>query len=333
MAPTPTVNQSVRTLKQQGDKAYASRDFGSAIERYSEALEIAEDAVVLSNRSATHAQKQNHEKALSDAQRAMKLQPSWPRLYHRCGHSLFHLGRFTEAIKSFEAGLKLDPEDSHLIDGLKDLLQYTEPALGNGGEKEYIEPKEEEAPTAPAAPKEEPASAFSPQPRRPGAFSAAAKGGGASPTAGAHTKSASGDAPPTADELRDKGNGFYRAGKFSAAIKAYNGAVDANPDDARNWANRAAAQIGMLSEFGKGMPPAKLRENPYYANSLNDLNKATALDSMYVKAWARKGQLHAMVGELQQAVTAFERGLAVDESSPECRQGRDQCRAKMGYSA
>mmetsp|Transcript_74513 Transcript_74513/g.136159 ORF Transcript_74513/g.136159 Transcript_74513/m.136159 type:complete len:332 (-) Transcript_74513:39-1034(-) len=331
MVPTPAVNPSVRTLKQQGDKAYASRDFGSAIERYSEALEIVEDAVVLSNRSATHAQKQNHEKALNDAQRAMKLQPSWPRLYHRCGHSLFHLGRFTEAIKSFEAGLKLDPEDSFLVDGLKDLLQYTEPALGNGGEKEYVEP-EEEAPAAPAAPSEEPAGAFSPPPRRSGAFSAAAAGGGASPTAGAQTKSASDDAPPTADELRDKGNGFYRAGKFSAAIKAYNAAVDANPDDARNWANRAAAQIGMLSEFGKGMPPAKLRENPYYANSLNDLNKAIALDSKYVKAWARKGQLHAMVSEFQQAVTAFERGLAVDESSRECRQGRDQCRAKMGYA-
>merc|ERR1719235_2551991 len=112
MTVVPDVDPSIRSLKQQGDKAYASRDFAAAVERYSEALDSIEDAVVLSNRSATYAQRRRFDKALSDAERALKLQPEWPRVHHRHGHALFHLGHYSDAMQAFEDGLKLDPEDS-----------------------------------------------------------------------------------------------------------------------------------------------------------------------------------------------------------------------------
>lgn len=333
MTVAPAVHPSVRAAKQQGDKAYTSRDFAAAVERYSEAIDNIEDAVVLSNRSATYAQRRRFDKALGDAERALKLQPSWPRLHHRHGHALFHLGRYSDAIQAFEVGLKLDPEDSALKEGLAKLQGYTEAAASdNVGELES-EPAEPEpacslAPATPATPEAAPG-ATSPSGRKPGAFSARA-GAPATPAMPSSPSAGTGadETGPTTAELREKGNNFFRTGKYSAAIRAYDEAIRSDKSDARSWANRAAAQMALLAEFGKGMPPDKMRGNPYYNNALSDLTQALSMDSKYIKAWARKGQLHSMVGDLQQAVNAFERGLMIDPGSQECRAGRDACRAQ-----
>jgi len=126
MVAPPTPHSSVLALKQQGDKAYLARDFVSAIEHYSEGLERFEDPVILSNRSASYAQRRQFEKARSDAERALKLQPKWPRLYHRLGHALFHLGQYSEAVQTLERGLKLDPDDKPLSEALGRSKAYTE---------------------------------------------------------------------------------------------------------------------------------------------------------------------------------------------------------------
>lgn len=301
MASPPRVLASVAALKQQGDKAYAGRDFAAAIERYSEALEIAEDVVVLSNRSATHAQRRHFDKALFDAERALQLNADWPKLYHRKGHALFDLGRFDDAIEAFEAGLALDSTDVWLQEAAERARQYTE-----------------RDPTAPP-----PAARAAPRPAAPrqrggGAFSSRAPA--PSPEDGAATGAA-----PSGEELRERGNDAFRQGKHSAAVKHYSDAIRANPKDAKAHCNRAAAQIGLLDEFGKNLPPAQMRINPYYENAMSDLTEALAIDSGYVKAWARKGQLHLKVGEIQQAMSAYQRGLQLDPDSPDCEAGRTAC--------
>jgi len=315
MVAPPAVHSSVLALKQQGDKAYVARDFAAAVERYSEALESVEDVVVLSNRSATHAQRRRFDKALVDADRALKLQPGWPRLHHRRGHALFHLGRYSEAIRAFEAGVKLDPEDGTLRDALGKALVYTEPD-----------------PNAPAP------SAASAARKRPGSSSAGVAAGAApmapsgsssgAPAAAATTATAPGGAgsggSPSADELREKGNTFFRQGKHSSAVRAYTEALELSPDP-KLWANRAAAQMEMLKEFGKGQSPEQARANPYYQNAMQDLEKSLSADPRYVKAWARKGQLYCMGGEVRQAMTAYERGLAIDPASKDCQTGKDSC--------
>lgn len=328
MISAPPLHPSCRDLKQQGDKAYASRDFISAVDAYSEALDNVEDAVVLSNRSAAYAQRRFFDKALNDAERALRLQPSWPRLHHRRGHALFHLCRYSDAIDAFEAGLKLDPEDSLLKEGIAKIPEFTMPAESEDvGEKRPLSQSsapDVREPKSSAVSSESTAEATSKPSRRPGAFSSRTTG--TSGTSASATSSGADVEKPSADELREKGNGFFRAGKFSAAIRAYDEAIRTDGSDARCWANRAASQMSMLAEFGKGMPPEKLRGNPYYNNSLSDLEKALSLDSKYAKAWARKGQLHFMVGEWQQASNAYERGLLVDPNSAECLAGRQACK-------
>jgi len=176
MAPAPPVHPSVQALKQQGDKSYEVRDYAGAIERYSEALEAAEDVVVLSNRSATYAQRRRFDKALADADRALKLKPAWPRLHHRRGFALFHSGKYGEAIASFEHGLRLDPADQPLQDALTKARRYVEPIPSAapqrprraGAFSQKAPPAPAPAPAAPAAAPTAAAAPPAPAPRPTG---------------------------------------------------------------------------------------------------------------------------------------------------------------------
>eukprot|EP00434_Breviolum_minutum_P006198 symbB.v1.2.005465.t1/scaffold260.1/size426026/16 len=128
-----------------------------------------------------------------------------------------------------------------------------------------------------------------------------------------------------AGSKKERGNAFFRDGNHSKAVRAYDEAIRANPSDARCWANRAAAQMAMLAEFGRGLSPAALRTNPYYNNSLDDLKQSLKLDEKYIKAWARLGQLHAMASEFSEAMAAYEKGLALDPEHPDCLAGKRAC--------
>jgi len=328
MAPPP-VHPEVKTLKERGDQAYAGRDFAAATECYSEALESTQDAVVLSNRSATYAQRRRFDKALLDADKALKLCPGWSRLYHRRGHALFHLGRYNEAMAALEEGLKLDGQDKVLLEAIAKMKEYTAPGDDfwvpeQPEPKAVVKEQPKEAPVKEAA-KDASAEAKAPaKGARAGAFSQArAKANTDSKAEG--TKPAQGK---SAEELREKGNSLFREGNHSKAVRAYDEAIRADSSDARCWANRAAAQMAMLSEFGQGLSPAAMRTNPYFTNSMNDLSESLKLDAKYTKAWARKGQLHAMAAEYSDALAAYDRGLAVDPTHPDCLAGRRFCQTR-----
>lgn len=176
MVPTPSVHPAVAALKQNGDKAYAARDYAASLERYSEALEGYQDAVVLSNRSATHAQRRRFDKAIADADKGLTLAPRWFRLHHRRGHALFHLGRLEEAVAAFATGLELNPQDRHLLEAVAKLRDYTEEVEQQAGAEtpwtHHAEPSTSSAPAVTAAAK---------QRSRAGAFSKATTGAPSSP--------------------------------------------------------------------------------------------------------------------------------------------------------
>ena len=53
--------------------------------------------------------------------------------------------------------------------------------------------------------------------------------------------------PQKADEAREQGNTFFKAGNFPEAVKAYTEAIKRAPEDARGYGNRAAAYIKLAS--------------------------------------------------------------------------------------
>ncbi|KAH9017984.1 chaperone [Lactarius pseudohatsudake] len=102
------------TLKAEGNKAFAAKDYDVAIDLFSKALDLDQNNFVLwSNRSAAKSGKRDWDGALADAEQCIKVNPTWAKGYARKGAALHGQRRYVEAIETYEAGLKI--EDSPAI--------------------------------------------------------------------------------------------------------------------------------------------------------------------------------------------------------------------------
>eukprot|EP00854_Cymbomonas_tetramitiformis_P002506 gene2506-3252_t len=105
--------------KERGNEAFQQGDYAKAVTQYSMAIRMDKNNHVLfSNRSASHAGVGNYEKALEDADRCIKLAPKWGKGFARKGAALVGLGQGAEAVKIYLEGLKVEPENEMLKDGL-----------------------------------------------------------------------------------------------------------------------------------------------------------------------------------------------------------------------
>eukprot|EP00736_Rhodelphis_marinus_P013691 Rmarinus@m.7419 len=108
-------------LKVQGNAALKS-DPAKAVELYSEAIKLTpENHVLYSNRSAAYASLGKYAEALQDGNKTIELKPDWPKGYGRKGTALRFLGRLDEALESYEAGLKHNPGDPTLTEGMREV--------------------------------------------------------------------------------------------------------------------------------------------------------------------------------------------------------------------
>ncbi|CAH0775335.1 unnamed protein product [Bemisia tabaci] len=121
----------VNELKDKGNAALQANNFVEALKYYSEAIELdSSNHVLFSNRSAAYAKSGNYIKALEDAEKTVELKPDWPKGYSRKGSALAYLRRFDESIKAYEEGLKLDPNNAQLKEGLKEVKDQMENPIG-----------------------------------------------------------------------------------------------------------------------------------------------------------------------------------------------------------
>uniref|UniRef100_A0A7S0ENX4 Uncharacterized protein n=1 Tax=Hanusia phi TaxID=3032 RepID=A0A7S0ENX4_9CRYP len=107
--------------KTKGNEAFKKGEFDRALEHYSRALETAENHVIRSNRSACFSQLGQHEKALVDAEEAIRLAPSWPKGYSRKAAALFFMGELDQAHAAYSRALELDPKDELVRQALADV--------------------------------------------------------------------------------------------------------------------------------------------------------------------------------------------------------------------
>jgi len=122
-------------LKRQGNTALQEGHMEEAIRLYSEAIRLDPDNHILySNRSAAYAKLQEYEKALEDAEKTVTLKPDWAKGYSRMGTTLLFLRRYSEAEEVYLNGLKCNPDNQQLKDGLVDTRKYLEDYLERGAE-------------------------------------------------------------------------------------------------------------------------------------------------------------------------------------------------------
>jgi len=104
--------------KKLGDEAFKSKDYGKAIEHYTEAIKenprngSQSKHVLLSNRSASYAASKNWDKALEDALACIQARPDFSKAWSRKGAALVGKGDADGAIKAYKRCLDLDPANA-----------------------------------------------------------------------------------------------------------------------------------------------------------------------------------------------------------------------------
>ncbi|KAG7096593.1 hypothetical protein E1B28_004012 [Marasmius oreades] len=109
-------------LKDQGNKAFAAKDWDKAIDLFTQAIAIdPKNHVLYSNRSASYAGKKVWTSALKDAEQCIEVNPQWSKGYARKGAALHGARKYDEAIEAYNAGLKIEDSPA-LRKGLQEVM-------------------------------------------------------------------------------------------------------------------------------------------------------------------------------------------------------------------
>lgn len=86
-------------------------DFFKAIALYTEAISLHETTVLYSNRSMAHSKLEAYGAAVTDAELAIELDPSYVKAYYRRAAGNFALQKYKLSVKDFKHVCKLVPKD------------------------------------------------------------------------------------------------------------------------------------------------------------------------------------------------------------------------------
>ncbi|KIW70333.1 hypothetical protein PV04_02612 [Phialophora macrospora] len=114
-------------LKAEGNKAFAAKDFKTAVEKFSQAIELdPTNHVLYSNRSGAYASLKDYQAALDDANKTTEIKPDWAKGWGRKGAAQHGLGDLVGAKDAFEEALKLDPSNAQAQQGLQAVTRAIE---------------------------------------------------------------------------------------------------------------------------------------------------------------------------------------------------------------
>ncbi|KAF7008475.1 hypothetical protein CFC21_023219 [Triticum aestivum] len=119
-------------LKLEGNKAYETKDYDTAILMYNMALKFDDpkdiDASIYANKSLCWLRLGVGDEALSDAQACIRLWPDWGKGYYRQGEAFRFLQDYASAYTAFVKASELDPQNPKIANALRDLLERTKGA-------------------------------------------------------------------------------------------------------------------------------------------------------------------------------------------------------------
>ncbi|CAR27051.1 hypothetical protein ZYGR_0I03240 [Zygosaccharomyces rouxii] len=107
------LKSKAESLKLEGNKAMAGKDYELAIKKYSEAISVVPtNAVYYANRAAAHSSLKNYDEAIKDAESAVKVDSSYSKGYSRLGYAKFAQGKSEEALEAYKKVLDIEGDSA-----------------------------------------------------------------------------------------------------------------------------------------------------------------------------------------------------------------------------
>lgn len=121
---SPEAKKRAAESKSRGDEAFKRNDYHTAIDSYTQAIDLnPSDGTLFSNRSLCWMKLGQAEQALADAKACRALRPDWSKACYREGAALRLLLRFDEAANAFYEGVTLDPESKELVNAFREAVE------------------------------------------------------------------------------------------------------------------------------------------------------------------------------------------------------------------
>ncbi|XP_069744958.1 E3 ubiquitin-protein ligase TTC3 isoform X2 [Narcine bancroftii] len=112
--------QECEDYRERGNNEFVKKNFKAAVNYYSRAIELCPDSKILyGNRALCFYRVENFRKAMSDAKRAIILNPDWAKGHYRFCDSLFSMGEQKRAIEANTRAQELCKNDPN---GVQDLI-------------------------------------------------------------------------------------------------------------------------------------------------------------------------------------------------------------------
>ncbi|NXK97052.1 RPAP3 protein, partial [Formicarius rufipectus] len=246
--------------KEKGNKYFKQGNFDEAIECYTRGMHSDPyNPVLPTNRASAFYRMKKFAVAESDCNLALALDKNYIKAYARRGAARFALKNLQGAKEDYEKVLELDANNFEAKTELKKIDQ----ALSS---KETSEQK---------------------------AFEGVARTG---LTDGEKQCIEEQQLKQKAIAEKDLGNGYFKEGKYEAAIECYSRGIAADGTNALLPANRAMAYL-------------KIEK---YEEAEDDCTQALLLDASYSKAFARRGAARVALGKLKEAMQDFEAVLKLE---------------------
>jgi small glutamine-rich tetratricopeptide repeat-containing protein alpha len=117
-APDANTKEEAEKLKSQGNAAIQKKDYDTAIDYYTQALNLVPlNPIYLSNRAAAYSGAGRHEDAVNDAEMAVAADPKFAKAWSRLGFAKFALGDAKGSMEAYKAGI--DAEGSGGSDAMR----------------------------------------------------------------------------------------------------------------------------------------------------------------------------------------------------------------------
>ncbi|XP_063998303.1 RNA polymerase II-associated protein 3 [Pogoniulus pusillus] len=246
--------------KEKGNNYFKQGNFDEAIKCYTRGMHSDPyNPVLPTNRASAFYRMKKFSVAESDCNLALALDKNYTKAYARRGAARFALKNLQGAKEDYEKVLELDANNFEAKNELKKIYQ----ALSS---KEPPEQKELEDAVRPELTDTEKQRIEDQQLKQ------------------------------KAIAEKDLGNGYFKEGKYEAAIECYTRGIAADGTNALLPANRAMAYL-------------KIEK---YEEAENDCTQALLLDASYSKAFARRGAARVALGKLEEAVQDFEAVLKLE---------------------